>query len=137
MTWTYTDPNVDNVSMVRFLVGDTDRNEQLVSDEEIRSVLSTYTSILLAASKVAYAISAKFAREADKTLGDISIRLTQKSERYLDIARELERQYMYNKRGNTAYVNIPEISKTSDSENYPSIYQFVDKTTSEIWTKSE
>ena len=50
MTWTYTgDPNVSDRDKIRFLIGDTDTNDQLVNDEEIEWALTEAGSIYQAA----------------------------------------------------------------------------------------
>jgi len=75
---------------VRFYIGDTDTNDQLLQDEEINFLLTETSNILLAASHAAKALAAKFSRQADKTVGDLRISLSQKAQTYMALAADLE-----------------------------------------------
>lgn len=91
MTWTYTDPSTSARDAVRFLVGDTDTTDQLVTDEEIAFTIAqagtgnTYT----AASLTADAIAAKFARKADFSNLSISVSASQRAEAFRALAEDL------------------------------------------------
>lgn len=94
MTWTYSfDPSSSQKDAVRFLIGDTDTSEQLLQDEEIQYLINTYGNVILAASYAARAVCAFFARCADKEIGDYSIKASQKSEAYCNLAEKLEKEY--------------------------------------------
>lgn len=87
MTWNYTgNPSGSDRDAVRFLVGDTDSDDQLIADEEIAYLLTVYPEAPHAATAAARAIAAKFARQSDqaRTVGDLSLSesLSQKSEQY-------------------------------------------------------
>jgi hypothetical protein len=79
MSWSYDgDPTGDRKDEVRFMVGDTDATEELVSDEEITFVLGQYPPdtdkpAWLASAHVADSIAAKFARRADRSIGPLSL----------------------------------------------------------------
>ena len=88
MAWTYIDPSTNDRDKVRFLVGDTDTNDQLVTDEEIAWALDN-ENVYNAAATIALAISSKFARLADKTVDDLSIKYSQRAKNYADLAAEL------------------------------------------------
>lgn len=91
MTWTYAgDPSANDRDEVRFLIGDTDTSDQLVTDEEIAYGVAEEGNNLLAAARVAKSIGSKFARKPDKKIGDLTISFKQKSESYLDLAKDLE-----------------------------------------------
>lgn len=93
MTWTYSgDPATNTRDAVRWLVGDTDTTDQLVSDEEITYALAQHGSTDVAAAIVCEAIAARFARQADKTVGDLRITLSQKAAAYQARAAELRKQ---------------------------------------------
>ena len=87
MTWTYAgDPALDALSAIRFVMGDTDTNDQLINDEEINwtnvqvSGTSTSTdSIYEVAMRCCLAVAAKFARLADQSIGDFKVSLSQKA----------------------------------------------------------
>ena len=94
MTWTFNyDPSVQ-LDRVRILVGDTDENDPLISDEEISLYLTggywAEDSDHLAAARVAGAIAAKFARPADSlSAGGTSVNWAGLVERYRTMATEL------------------------------------------------
>ena len=88
MAWSYISPLANDKDKVRFLVGDTNTSDQLVTDEEIEWALTNDT-IYSAAATVAESIGSKFARKADKTVDDLSISYSQISKAYMDKAKEL------------------------------------------------
>lgn len=93
MSWTYNPAQLATSALfqVRYYVGDTDINEQLVQDEEIQWQLSLNPdSVKLAAADVCEAISAKFARWTDASVDGVSESASQKSERYSARAKELK-----------------------------------------------
>ena len=103
MTWTYSgNPASTARDEVRFLSGDTDTTDQQVTDEEIAWALSENSSnAYTAASVIAYAISAKFARKADKSVGDLSLSYSQLSKQYAELGARLRSQGAF--RGITPY----------------------------------
>lgn len=102
MTWTYSgNPSATAKDAIRFLIGDTDTNDQLLSDEEIAWVnteasgTSTSTSDLYdAAYRCCVTIASKLARQADKSIGDLSVKLSQKADGYLKQADALKQLSM-------------------------------------------
>ncbi len=90
--WSY-DPNLTTAKdRVRFMVGDTDTNDQLLQDGEINYLLTQEANESLAASRAAEAIAAKFARQADESVGDFRVSLSQKSQHYLELAAKLAKR---------------------------------------------
>ena len=90
MAWTYSgDPASSDRDQIRFLIGDTNTNDQLVSDEEIAWAL-TQGSIYNAAAICARSIAAAFSRLADKSVDDLKISYSQKSAQYSKLADNLE-----------------------------------------------
>lgn len=90
MTWTYTNsPSTSERDEVRFLVGDTDSSDQLVSDEEIAYALAQEGNARAAAALVAESIASIFGRKADKSVGDLKISYRGQSEHYMSIAKKL------------------------------------------------
>jgi hypothetical protein len=68
---------------VRFLVGDTDINDQLLFDGEINYLLSQYNNTPLnAAVRACETIMAKFARMVDEKVGGVSINFSQRIQQY-------------------------------------------------------
>ncbi len=98
MTWTYGgDPDANARDAIRFLIGDTDTDDQLLSDEEIAWVnkevsgtTTATTALYLAGYRCCITIASKFSREADKNVGDLSISMSQKAGSYRLQAAELE-----------------------------------------------
>jgi hypothetical protein len=98
MTWTYSgDPSGSARDAIRFLIGDTDTDDQLLSDEEIAWVNSeaggTPTSTVAlydAAMRCCLTIASKLAREADKQIGDLSVSMSQRAKAYREQATELK-----------------------------------------------
>lgn len=97
MTWTYSgDPATNARDSIRFLVGDTDTNDQLVSDEEIAWTNSEVTGsgtattdLYTVAYRVMVAIASKFSRLANQSIGDMRVDLSQKADNARRQAEEL------------------------------------------------
>lgn len=91
MTWTYTNkPSTSARDEVRFLVGDTDNDDQLATDEEIAYAISTEANSLFAASRISHAIGAMFSRDSDKEVGDLRLSLSQRSKQYKNLSDDLK-----------------------------------------------
>jgi len=91
MTWTYSgDPTSSTKDEVRFLVGDTDKDNPLVQDEEISYAIGAEASVLRAAVRVARGIAASFARTVEKQVGDLKIKAGDRYKNYLEILKTLE-----------------------------------------------
>lgn len=90
MAWTYSgDPSKTDKDAVRFLTGDTKKEDQLVLDEEIEWVLSIQPEKNLAAAAVADMIAARFSREADKKIGSLRVQASQRADQYRQLADRL------------------------------------------------
>jgi hypothetical protein len=94
MTWSYSgNPNTTDRDAVRFLIGDTDYDDQLLSDEELAFVLTDEPDVRRAASRAAEAVAAKFARRADssKSVGDLSLSesWSQRAAQFMELASRL------------------------------------------------
>lgn len=76
MTWSYSgDPGDSALDEIRFLIQDTDTNDQLLSNEEITYLFDAYGdaySAAVAAVGVLIAKASKVAEES-KTVGDLSL----------------------------------------------------------------
>lgn len=83
MTWTYSgNPAHSDKDAVRFEIGDTNKDDQLLSDEEIEFALSAETDTYRAAARCCEFLARKFAREADYRLGPMSVSASQRSEAF-------------------------------------------------------
>jgi len=91
MTWTYSgDPSASDRDEVRFLTGDTDTTDQQATDEEIAYAVANEPTNVSAAIRVLRALAGKYARKADKDVGDLKIKWSQVSKNYMDMAKFLE-----------------------------------------------
>lgn len=73
-TWTYADPSSSDLYAVRFNIGDTNQDDQRLSDEEILYLLTLTGSVAGASSRGARAILGQIANEAEKKqVGDLRI----------------------------------------------------------------
>ena len=93
MTWSYSgDPSTSNRDKVRFLVFDTDTNEQLLNNEEIDWVLSEQSNIYMASANCAEAIAAKFAKDITRSAVGLSASVGNRAQFYLELAEKLRAQ---------------------------------------------
>lgn len=93
MVWTYSgDPAANEKDAVRFLIGDTDPDDQLLQDEEILYLVERMKTTEGAAAEAAYSLAAKFSRLSDKSVGDLSLSLSQKAAAFLALADKLRRR---------------------------------------------
>jgi len=90
MTWTYSGNPADSTKdAVRFLVGDTDTTDQLITNEEITYLIAQHGVVNRVASETARAIAAKFARLMNRTIGGLSADFSAKYRQYLELADNL------------------------------------------------
>ena len=97
MAWTYSgDPATNARDAIRFLIGDTDTNDQLINDEEIAWINNQLTgsdTALTALYNAAYrgcvTIASKFSRLADQSVGDLKVSMSQKAKAYREQAAYL------------------------------------------------
>lgn len=99
MAWSYSgDPDSSALDGIRFLIGDTDTNDQLLANEEISwmnaqvSGSSTSTdSLYTVAYRCMITIASKFSRLADQAVGDMRVSMSQKARGAREQAKELKR----------------------------------------------
>jgi hypothetical protein len=93
MTWSYSgDPSVSTVDAVRFLVGDTDHADQQMSNEEIAWLVSEAGNATAAAILACDNLVAKYARQTDKTAGELSVKSSQRQAHYAGLAKRLRQR---------------------------------------------
>ena len=98
MAWTYGgDPSANARDAIRFLIGDTDTNDQLLNDDEIAWVNNEVTGsdtattgMYDASYRCCLIIASKFSRMADKAVGDLRVDMSQKAKGYREQAAELK-----------------------------------------------
>lgn len=93
MSWTYDTALSTNKDKVRFMLGDTESGDALLSDEEISAQLTSEGTVRAAAIACARALAARFARKAQQITDDIgaSVRYGDRAQAYRDLADELRR----------------------------------------------
>ena len=90
MTWTFTSTDMSGSrEQIRTRIGDTDTNDQLLTDEQIAYALSDEGSVRAAAALAAEWISALCSRKADKSVGDLQISYSARAEQYASLAASL------------------------------------------------
>lgn len=99
MTWTYSgNPSSSDRDEVRFLLGDTDTSDQLISDEELDYLLTVHPddgagySNYEAAAAAARQIAARFTRQIDKSVGSLSISYGSRAQQFRDLADMLKEE---------------------------------------------
>lgn len=91
MTWTYSPTSLGtDLAKVRLYIGDTNTNDQLLSDEEIAVFTTLETSLFMAAARCCDAIIAKLARDIDRSNIGMSASRSQKVQHYKDLRDKLE-----------------------------------------------
>ena len=110
-------PSPSDRDTVRFLIGDTTVPEFL-TDEEIDWCLIEEVNIYLAGALCCESIAARLAQEIDKSVGDISVQLSQKYAHYVERGKWLRYRASKKHPGAVYYTNPPE------EEHYFSYGQF-------------
>ena len=93
MTWSYDSTGfAANRDKVRFYIGDTSSSAQILTNEEINFALDEEGGVVPAAALCCESIAAEFGRLADKSVGSLSISLSQKYDQYSKKAEQLRRK---------------------------------------------
>jgi hypothetical protein len=109
MTWTFSDSIATDKDIVRLKVGDTDTNDQLLSDETIDALLAIRPDVVLCAIDACRAILAKLARDIDRSAAGMSGSRSQKTQHYKDILSSLVKES-----GGETRVKVGGISKSEN-----------------------
>ena len=90
MTWTYGgDPSGNEIDEVRLLIGDTDTNNQMFSNEELQYYIDTYGSGVPAAIAAIKGAIAKYSRYTDEKTGEIEVKWSQQIKNWTTLLEEL------------------------------------------------
>ena len=89
MTVTYTPDFTLARDQNRLLIGDTDTTAAQLTDEEIAWLVTQERTTYKAAAACCRAIAGKYARQVDKSVGDLKVSLSQKQKAYRELAAEL------------------------------------------------
>ena len=89
MSFTYSNkPGAVPVDTVRLLIGDTKEHGHLIEDEAVVYEL-TQASLVMAAANCCEDIAADLSKLVSKSVGDLSIQLSQKQDQFAQRARDL------------------------------------------------
>lgn len=86
------DPRNSPTDRVRFIVGDTDNTDLVLSNEEIEYLLDTYNSPRRAAVYACEAIMAFYARQVDSEIDQIRIIASDRFDHYSKLSLRLRRE---------------------------------------------
>lgn len=112
MTWTYSVTQALAKDRVRFIIGDTDNDRQLISDEEITAVLARQNNDLTrSAIEIVEHLEAKFVRRAESRSGDIIADFLTVAAKYRELANRLR------KRGLKGFAFISNSDRETDKED--------------------
>jgi hypothetical protein len=90
MSWSYSgDPSTSNVDAVRFLIGDTDIADPIMSNEEISWLLTQHGTPAKAAYHAALSAAGKYARMVNQEAGRIKVKAESKFLHYKMLAVQL------------------------------------------------
>lgn len=93
MSWTYSEnPASSTRDQLRFLIQDTDIQDQLLSDGELDYLLTSEGSALSAAARAAEILVARFSKEMDEKVGGVSVNFSQRAESYRKLMADLKRR---------------------------------------------
>lgn len=106
--WSYSgDPASSVQDSIRFLIGDTDGVEPLLSDEEIKYLVDQWYerfSVYYTASMAAQSIAARFAREVTLTSDSQTVAASELQSKYAELAVQLMNHHMQLLAGGTVDV---------------------------------
>jgi hypothetical protein len=97
MTFSYSNPQHSELDAVRYLIGDTDSNGPLVTDEEIEYAISKwmplYGTLEWVASTVLETLAGRYAREASFSADGVSVSLSNLQQQFAAQAEKLRNQH--------------------------------------------
>ncbi len=90
MTWSYSgNPSSSPKDEVRYLLQDTDTDNQLMSDEELAYLIARWGSPYMAAYYAALTLSMRYAAQVDTSVDRVSESASQRSAAYRAIAEAM------------------------------------------------
>ena len=92
MTWSFSDSLATDRDKVRLKIGDTDTDDQLLSNETIDALLDIRADVILCSIDACRAILAKLARDIDRSAAGMSGSRSQKTQHYKDILANLVKE---------------------------------------------
>ena len=92
MAWTFSDSLTTDRDKVRLKIGDTDTDDQLLSDETIDALLVIRADVILCSIDAVRAILSKLARDIDRSAAGMSGSRSQKTQHYKDVLMNLVKE---------------------------------------------
>ncbi len=110
-------PASSSLDMVRFLLGDTDTDAELLTDQEIEALLTVYNDDVYAtAVACAWSLAGKYARKVDRSVGDLRISYGQTADNFRALATQLENQGATSSEGFRPYAGGISISDKQNQD---------------------
>jgi len=105
VTWAYSgDPSSSTKDAVRFLIGDTDEDDPLVQDEEIKWFTDNWSDHYMAAAAICDSLAGKFAREVNVSADGISYSGNQIAQNFTQLAQQLRQMSGMDRKHGVPYV---------------------------------
>lgn len=109
MTFTYGgDPSNSTLEEIRFLIGDTDSTDALLSDEEITYIITQAPNTYFAAAMAADMVVSKYGKYVQRSVGSLSINLGDRATNYEKLSKRLRRIGI--KKGNASPILTNELT---------------------------
>jgi hypothetical protein len=97
MTFSYVSPETNEKDAVRFLLGDTNSEVPMLSDEEINWMISRWKPIYHttegAAAAIAMSLASRYVREAQYSADGVSVSLANLGNQFRELAAALRQQH--------------------------------------------
>ena len=123
MAWTYTDdPENEPRDALRLVIGDTDTEDQQLTDAEVAYYIAQDDNLNLAAALAAEALAAKYSRASVRAVGDMSQQLANRYQSYYRLARQLRAREDFpnaTTASTAAYIPATPDPRFSSEENRP------------------
>ncbi|NBW08353.1 MAG: hypothetical protein EBR82_10030 [Caulobacteraceae bacterium] len=86
-------PALDNdVSKVRFFIGDTDSDDYHLEDESISAMVTLFGGYVSAAEQCCLSIAAKYASKVDTDIESVSVKYSQLQKHFTEMASNIKRK---------------------------------------------
>lgn len=119
MSWTYSNPADSTRDELRFLIGDTIEADPLLTDEELDYLLDDRGSVTGAAVGACEQLIARFAREPDRRIGQLSISNSQRVTQYEKLLKTLRTRTMVSAVPYAGGISVADKQNNIDNSDRP------------------